>query len=131
MARILIVDDSETVRVQLRKLLEANGHTVSEETDGQNGLDRLRADGQVDLIICDVNMPNMDGLTMVSHARQLESLSSVPIFMLTTESSPELKTKGKAAGVRAWVLKPFQPETLLTAIGKVLQAPAAKPGSSA
>ena len=120
MAKILIVDDSETLRVQLKKLLENNGHTVVEGQDGLLGLEKLKANSDISLIICDVNMPNMDGITMVTKVSEDASMSKIPIFMLTTESNVEMKEKGKKAGVKAWVTKPYNDEKLIFAISKIL-----------
>ena len=120
MAKILIVDDSETLRTQLKKTLEDAGHSVVEGCDGVKGLEALRSNDDIKLILCDVNMPEMDGLTMCQKVHEDDALNKIPIFMLTTESNPDMKTKGKAAGVKAWVTKPFVPEKLLTAINKIL-----------
>jgi two-component system, chemotaxis family, chemotaxis protein CheY len=120
MAKILIVDDSETLRTQLRSQLEESGYTVIEGHDGVDGLEKLTAQSTVDLIICDVNMPNMDGLTMVTKVRQNDAWKTIPILMLTTETSADMKAKAKEIGIRAWVTKPYVPEKLLMAIQKVL-----------
>jgi len=120
MAKILIVDDSETLRSQLRKALEEAGHEVVEGYDGVNGLETLNSNPDVELILCDVNMPEMDGLTMLGKVSENDSFNKIPIFMLTTESNADMKEKGKAVGVKAWVTKPFVPEKLLGAVKKVL-----------
>jgi two-component system, chemotaxis family, chemotaxis protein CheY len=119
MAKILIVDDSETLRTQLRKTLEEASHEVLEGYDGVNGLETLRANPDVQLILCDVNMPEMDGITMCSKVHEDDGLNKIPIFMLTTESNPEMKAKGKEVGVKAWVTKPFVATKLLAAIEKI------------
>lgn len=120
MAKILIVDDSESLRIQLKKLLMAGGHSVVEGHDGKHGLDVLKANTDSKLIICDVNMPNMDGLTMCNKVKEDAALSKIPIFMLTTESNADLKEKGKKVGVKAWVTKPFDDSKLLDAVTKIL-----------
>ena len=120
MAKILIVDDSETLRSQLRKALEEAGPEVVEGYDGVNGLETLNSNPDVQLILCDVNMPEMDGLTMLGKVAENDSFNKIPIFMLTTESNADMKEKGKAVGVKAWVTKPFVPEKLLGAVKKVL-----------
>jgi two-component system, chemotaxis family, chemotaxis protein CheY len=84
-----------------------------------NGLDVLSKNSDVALIICDVNMPNMDGITMCQKVHENPQTNKIPIFMLTTEASPEMKAKGKEAGVIAWITKPFVPDKLLAAINKV------------
>lgn len=120
MAKILIVDDSESLRIQLKKALQAKGHTVCEGHDGKHGLEVLKANTDTKLIICDVNMPNMDGITMCSKVKEDSSISNIPIFMLTTESNAELKEKGKKVGVKAWVTKPFDEAKLLDGVAKIL-----------
>jgi two-component system chemotaxis response regulator CheY len=120
MAKIMIVDDSESLRIQLKKIIESKGHTVCEGHDGKHGLDVLKQNLDAKLIICDVNMPNMDGITMCTKVKEDASLANIPIFMLTTESSAELKEKGKKVGVKAWVTKPFDEAKLMDAVAKVL-----------
>lgn len=120
MAKILIVDDSESLRIQLKKILEGKGHSVCEGHDGKHGLDVLKANTDAKLIICDVNMPNMDGITMCSKVKEDASVNRIPIFMLTTESNAELKEKGKQVGVKAWISKPFDETKLLDAVAKIL-----------
>lgn len=121
MAKILIVDDSETLRSQLKKHLEEGGHKVIEAYDGINGLEVLGANKDVQLILADVNMPRMDGLVMCEKVHEMPEFGKVPIFMLTTESNPEMKTKGKASGVIAWITKPYVVAKLLAAVDKVTQ----------
>ncbi len=121
MAKILIVDDSEAVRTQLRKDLELNGHTVNEAMDGLDGLTQIDNHSDTELIICDVNMPRMDGLSMCSRVCKDPKNSNVKVFMLTTEASAEMKARGKEAGVKAWITKPYILEKLLFAIDKVCQ----------
>jgi two-component system chemotaxis response regulator CheY len=118
--KILIVDDSETLRVQLRKHLEDSGFLVIEGFDGIDGLEKLKQEGSVDMIICDVNMPRMNGLTMLSHVRQEAAWKSVPILMLTTEARPQMKNEAKTLGVKAWVTKPYLADKLLNAVKKIL-----------
>jgi two-component system, chemotaxis family, chemotaxis protein CheY len=119
MAKIMIVDDSDTIRHQLRDDLEGEGHIVLDASDGQQGLDVLGANQDLDLIICDVNMPVMDGLTMCEKIKN-EELTLAPIFMLTTETSKDMKMHGKRIGIRAWITKPYIPDTLLSAIQMVV-----------
>lgn len=120
MARILVVDDSEIQRTQLRKDLEGAGHQVLEASNGVEGLAKLRQDPGIELVICDVNMPEMDGLAMCQKIKEGGQHPQLPIFMLTTEVLPELKQRGQAAGVRAWIAKPFALEKLLKAVEKVV-----------
>ncbi len=120
MAKILVVDDSEIIRFQLTNDLTKEGHEVIEAYDGLHGLKVLRENPDVQLIICDVNMPEMDGITMCENVHKDESINKIPIVMLTTQNNPELRAKGKAAGVIAWVTKPYKAQTLLGGIKKIL-----------
>jgi len=116
---ILIVDDSTSLRQVVGIALKGAGYEVIEAGDGVEGLAKL--DGRkIHLIISDVNMPNMDGITMVTEVKKNASYKFTPIIMLTTESQDEMKQKGKAAGVKAWVVKPFKPEQMLDAVSKLI-----------
>jgi len=119
MASILAVDDSATMRQMVSGTLEHAGHEVISCDDGSDALERARRQ-PVDLVLTDVNMPRMDGITLVRELRRLSSYRFTPILMLTTESSPGKKRQGKAAGATGWIVKPFNPDQLLTAIGRVL-----------
>jgi two-component system, chemotaxis family, chemotaxis protein CheY len=119
MKKILVVDDSETLRTQLRRILTTGGYEVVEGENGVHGLAQFEANQDVSLILCDVNMPEMDGLTMLEKISTNPAYPKVPIFMLTTESSADMKTRGKAAGVMAWVTKPFVEDKLMKAVEKV------------
>lgn len=120
MAKLLIVDDSTMLRDMLNYALNEGGYTdVIEAVDGVDGLEKAKA-SSFDLIITDVNMPNMDGLTLISELRKLPAYASKPILVLTTERSDEMKAKGKAAGATGWIVKPFVPEQLLKAVNIVL-----------
>lgn len=121
MHKILIVDDSETLRTQLRESLEGVGYRVIQAADGREGLEQARTHPDLSMIITDYNMPEMDGVTMASRIRELGGLSQIPIFMLTTEATADLKAAGKEAGILAWVVKPLVPAKILPAIAKVLQ----------
>ncbi|AXH15063.1 response regulator [Malaciobacter mytili] len=120
MAKLLIVDDSTMLRDMLNYALNEGGYTdVTEAVDGVDGLEKAKA-SMYDLIITDVNMPNMDGLTLISELRKLPQYSTKPILVLTTERSDEMKAKGKAAGATGWIVKPFVPDQLLKAVNIVL-----------
>jgi len=106
MAQILVVDDSMTVRNEVSGFLSSNNIDVITAVDGKDGLSKIQSHSELKLVICDVNMPNMDGLTMVEKVRN-ELKSQVNVIMLTTESDPVLKQRGKAAGVKGWIVKPF------------------------
>ena len=120
MKTILAVDDSATMREMVSFVLESAGYRVIEAEDGAQGLDRATANS-VDLVITDQNMPNMDGLTLVRSLRELRDYKSTPILLLTTESSDAMKAQGRAAGATGWLVKPFDPATLLEVVGKVLR----------
>lgn len=118
--KLLIVDDSTMLRDMLSYALNEGGYTdVTEAVDGVDGLNKAKST-QFDLIISDVNMPNMDGITMVSEVRKLAQYSKTPILVLTTERGDEMKSKGKAAGATGWIVKPFVPDQLLKAVNIVL-----------
>lgn len=118
-ASILIVDDSISIRQSVRFVLEENGYTVFEAGDGVEGLKKLE-EQKVQLIITDVNMPNMDGLTFVKKIRQTDGIKFIPILVLTTESQGAVVDEGKKAGATGWIVKPFNNDKLLETIKKVL-----------
>lgn len=120
----LIVDDSSSMRQMVSFTLKGAGFDVLEGENGQQALDKLKAapGGRVDVIITDLNMPVMDGLTFIKNVRALSPLRFTPILMLTTESGDNRKAEGKAAGATGWIVKPFHPEQLLKVIEKVLPA---------
>lgn len=118
--KLLIVDDSTMLRDMLSYALNEGGYTdVVEAVDGVEGLSKAK-ENTFDLVITDVNMPNMDGLTLINELRNLPQYSKTPILVLTTERSDEMKTKGKAAGATGWIVKPFVPDQLLKAVNIVL-----------
>ncbi|KVT44407.1 response regulator [Burkholderia multivorans] len=119
MAKILVVDDSGTVRDEVAGFLRNHGLDVATAVDGKDGLAKLRTTPGVRLVISDVNMPNMDGLTMVEKIRSELANTSVNVVMLTTESSPAMKERGKAAGVKGWIVKPFKGDAVLDALKKL------------
>ena len=117
--RIMIVDDSATVRQVLRLTLENAGYQVIQAVDGQEALEQL--DGQtIDMLITDLNMPNLDGIELIRQLRQMDKFRFIPIIMLTTESAEEKKREGKSAGASGWIVKPFKPEQLLKVVKMVL-----------
>ncbi len=116
---VLIVDDAFSLRQLLGYTLRKAGFTVVEGADGSEGLARL-AVNKVDLIITDLNMPVMDGITFVKKLRQLPNTKYTPVLMLTTESQTSIRQEARAAGATGWIVKPFQPEKLLETIGRVL-----------
>ena len=116
---VLIVDDSTSIRQMLGFTLRQAGFTVVEGANGQEGLTHLAAQ-RVDLVITDLNMPVMDGITMIRNLRAKPAHKGLPVLMLTTESQDSKKQEGKAAGATGWIVKPFQPDKLLQTIGRVL-----------
>lgn len=118
---ILVVDDSGSFRQVVRMALQRAGYEVVEACDGKDAITKL--DGRkLHLIVCDVNMPNMDGLSFVRHVKGHATYKFTPIIMLTTESQEAKKEEGRAAGVRAWITKPFQPSQLVEAAAKLCMA---------
>lgn len=121
MAKILVVDDSSTVRDQVGEFLTENGLDFITAVDGKDGIIKLQGAPNIKLILSDVNMPNMDGLTMVEKIRNDLGNTTVNIIMLTTESNPSMKERGKVAGVKGWIVKPFRGESVLSAIKKLIE----------
>ena len=119
MKTIMVVDDSASVRQIASLTLTRGGYSVVEAVEGNDGLKKLAAN-PVKLIICDVNMPGMDGLTFARQVKTQPQYKFMPIIMLTTESGDDMKASGKAAGVKAWIVKPFQPQLMLDAVAKLI-----------
>jgi len=119
MASILAVDDSSSMRQMVAFTLKGAGHQVVEAADGQEALNRAKSQ-KFDLVITDVNMPVMDGITFIRQLRGEPSYKFTPMLMLTTESSMDKKAEGKAAGATGWIVKPFNPDQLLNTVKKVL-----------
>ena len=117
---ILIVDDSSSLRTVVRMALSRAGYGVIEAEDGVKGLSALNAADKVHLIVSDVNMPNMDGITFVTQVKQHPKHRFIPVIMLTTEGEDERKNQGRAAGAKAWMVKPFNPPQLLDAVSKLI-----------
>jgi len=116
---IMIVDDSASIRQVVGLTLKGAGFDVIDAIDGVDALKKL--DGvKIHLLITDVNMPNMDGITLVQEAKKLPAYKFTPMMMLTTEASDEKKQAGRAAGAKAWLVKPFQPPMLLAAVSKLI-----------
>lgn len=117
---ILTVDDSASMRQMVTFTLKGAGYDVIEAVDGKDGLSKLEG-SQVNMIITDLNMPNMDGIEMIRQVRGMAKYKFIPIILLTTESQDEKKKEGKAAGATGWIVKPFKPEQLIAVIQKVLK----------
>jgi len=116
---ILTVDDSASMRQMVSFTLRGAGYEVVQAADGLQALDYARANS-VDLVLTDVNMPGMDGITLVRELRALPNYRLTPMLVLTTESGTEKKQAGKQAGATGWIIKPFNPEQLLATIARVL-----------
>ena len=116
---ILIVDDSQSMRQLVKMTLIGAGHQVLEACDGRDALSKLTGQ-KINLIISDVNMPNLDGIGLVKAVKARNEYRFTPIIMLTTESEQSKKAEGQAAGARAWIVKPFQPQNLLAAVEKLM-----------
>lgn len=119
MASVLAVDDSASMRQMVTFTLKGAGYDVIEASDGVEALNVAKGKS-VDLVLTDVNMPNMDGITLIKELRALPSYKFTPMLMLTTESGSDKKGEGKAAGATGWIVKPFNPDQLLGTIKKVL-----------
>ena len=119
MKTIMVVDDSRTVRESLKFFLKEGGYSVLEGADGQEALNILK-DTAADLVITDVNMPNMDGLTLIGELRKSTNHKFTPILVLTTESQQSIMEKGKELGATGWIVKPFDSEKVLAVIKKVI-----------
>jgi two-component system chemotaxis response regulator CheY len=116
---IMTVDDSASVRQMVSFTLQAAGYEVLTAVDGRDALGKLQG-GAVQMVITDLNMPNLDGIGLIRQLRADAKYKFIPIIMLTTESQVEKKQEGKAAGATGWIVKPFQPEQLIAVVKKVL-----------
>jgi two-component system chemotaxis response regulator CheY len=118
--KIIVVDDSRTARLQVRNTLTESGYDVVEAVDGKDGLEKIAANGEAFLVICDINMPVMNGLEMLTALRAEQPGVQIPIVVLTTEAQPELLQRAKEAGARGWIVKPFKPQVFLAAVRKLV-----------
>ena len=116
---ILAVDDSNSIRQMIAFTLKGAGYQVVEAVDGNDGLSKAKAKA-FNLILTDQNMPGMDGLTMIKNLRATPQYKTIPILMLTTESSDAMKSQGRAVGATGWLVKPFDPQKLLEVVKKVI-----------
>jgi len=119
---VLIIDDSSSLRALVKLSLSRAGYAVLEACDGKEGLAQLEKAAKVHLIVSDVNMPNMDGITFVTHVKRHAKHKFIPVIMLTTEDERSKIEQAKAAGARAWLTKPFNPPQLLDAVSKLVLA---------
>lgn len=118
-ASILTVDDSPSLRMAIRIALTGAGYAVTEAGDGLEGLQKAN-EGAFDMIVTDLNMPNMDGLSMIRELRKVPAHGGIPIIVLTTESDDAMKQQAKASGATGWLVKPFAPDQLIRIARKVL-----------
>ena len=116
---ILVVDDSASIRQVVSMTLKGAGYTTIEACDGRDALAKVSGT-RVHLVISDVNMPNMDGITLLKELKARPDTKFTPVIMLTTESEAAKKEQGRAAGAKAWVVKPFNPQQLMTAVSKLI-----------
>jgi two-component system chemotaxis response regulator CheY len=125
MKTVMIVDDSRTVREAVKYTLGKENFQVIEAEDGQHGLDVLaqqqRMGKRLAMIISDINMPRMDGITFITNVKKMPGMRFVPILVLTTESQQAMKMQGKEAGAAGWLVKPFQPEQLVQVVKKFIR----------
>lgn len=118
---VMVVDDSASIRQVMNLTLKKAGYDVIEACDGLDAIGKLDGASQrVNLIVCDVNMPNMDGISFLKSLKEKQNHRFTPVIMLTTESQESKKQEGKAAGAKAWVVKPFKPEQMLEAVSKLI-----------
>jgi two-component system chemotaxis response regulator CheY len=117
--KILVVDDSRTVRQQVGSILTEAGYEVVEASDGVEGVETIAATPDLSLVICDVNMPKLSGVDMLAQVKQDPKHAGLQVLMLTTEGQPALVARAKAAGARGWIVKPFKQDLLLAAVRKL------------
>ena len=120
---VLIVDDSLTVRQQVALTLQSAGYQIVEACDGREGVDAVQAHAGIAMILCDLNMPCMNGLEFLETIKGDAAGPPVPVVMLTTDGSPDLIARAKRAGAKGWIVKPFQPQLLLAAVRRIAGEP--------
>lgn len=117
---VLVVDDSPTMRQMVAFTLTSTGYQVVEAGNGKEAVGKVTGGAKPDLVVTDLNMPEMDGITLIKEIRKMPALKFTPILMLTTEASDDKKKAGQAAGATGWIVKPFNPEQMMAVIKKVL-----------
>lgn len=120
--KVMVVDDSRTMRQQVGIVLTAAGYEVIEADDGIEGLEKVQQTADLSMVICDVNMPRMNGIEMLVNVKSDPRFTDLPFLMLTTEGQPALITKAKQAGAKGWIVKPFKPELLVAAVRRLVGA---------
>ncbi len=118
----LVVDDSPTMRQMVAFTLTNAGFTVVEAEHGKDAVNKVANGSKMDIVVTDLNMPEMDGIALIKELRKMSAYKFVPILMLTTESAMDKKLAGKEAGATGWIVKPFNPDVLLKTVAKVLPA---------
>jgi two-component system chemotaxis response regulator CheY len=121
-AKVLVVDDSSMIRVQVARALKSAGFVVIEAKDGIEALEKLASDPDARLVVCDINMPRMSGIEFLESAPRTNGALSVPVVMLTTEDQTELVQKARALGAKGWIVKPFKPDLLIATAKKLTEA---------
>jgi two-component system, chemotaxis family, chemotaxis protein CheY len=129
--KVMVVDDSRTVRQQVGVVLREAGYDVVEAGDGLEGAEKIAATPDLALVICDVNMPRMNGIEMLALVKSDPKHANLNVLMLTTEGQPVLIQRAKAAGARGWIVKPFKPELLLATVKKLAGAALDEPAATA
>lgn len=123
MKKILVVDDSRTVRQQVVAVLSQAGYQVVEASDGIEGTEKIEATADLAMVVCDVNMPRMNGIDMLLLLKKDQRYADLAVLMLTTEGQPGPIQRAKQAGAKGWIVKPFTPDTILAAVRKLAGAP--------
>ena len=118
--KILLIEDSEDFRSKMRSLLETLDYEILEASDGLEGLDVMKSQGEISLVISDLHMPNLDGLSMCEKLKEENVETDALILMVTTEANPKLKRKGTDAGIYKWLLKPISDKKFLSMIKKII-----------
>jgi two-component system, chemotaxis family, chemotaxis protein CheY len=121
-AKILIIDDSASVRRQVSNILRTEGFDIIEAADGIEGSEQIRSNSDLALVLCDINMPRLNGLDMLESLSEEITKYAIPIVMLTTEGEPAAMTRARRAGARGWIIKPFKEQLLLGAVRKLTEA---------
>lgn len=121
-AKVLVVDDSMMIRTQVSKALAGAGFAVVQAGDGSEALKKLDAEKDVSLVVCDVNMPTMNGIEFLESVRASEAHAAISVVMLTTEGQHDLVQRAKSLGAKGWIMKPFKPDLLIAAAKKLTAA---------
>ncbi|HMJ56887.1 MAG TPA: response regulator [Polyangiaceae bacterium] len=120
--KVIVIDDSKTVRDQVRLALEGADYQVLEAVDGQDGFTKIRDTADLTMAICDVNMPGMTGIGLLEELKKKGVNPQLPIIMLTTEGEPALIQRAKLAGAKGWLVKPFKPDQLIAVVAKIARS---------